>query len=149
MNNKILILDFGSQYTQLIARSIRELNVYCEIQPCTKPVEYDKTLKGIILSGSPFSVNDPAAPKPDIAGMAKNLPVLGVCYGAQLLAKQSGGEVGKSTHREYGRAHLQDVAHDPLFSSITHNSQVWMSHSDTIKHLPEGFIVMARTESIP
>src|SRR5690606_28460374 len=81
---KILILDFGSQYTQLIARSIRELNVYCEIQPCTKPVQYDADLKGIILSGSPFSVNDAKAPKPDVKQMADNLPVLGVCYGAQL-----------------------------------------------------------------
>jgi GMP synthase (glutamine-hydrolysing) len=149
MNDKILILDFGSQFTQLIARSIRELNVYCEIQPCTKTVQYEPSLKGIILSGSPFSVNDPQAPNPDIAAMAAHLPVLAVCYGAQLLAKQSGGEVGKSSHREYGRAHLQDVAHDPLLSSITHNSQVWMSHSDTIKNLPEGFEVIARTEAIP
>src|ERR1044071_823457 len=105
MNEKILILDFGSQYTQLIARGIRELNIYCEIQPCTKPVNYTPDLKGVILSGSPFSVNDPVAPKPDIKAIADNLPVLAVCYGAQLLAQQSGGEVGKSTHREYGRAH--------------------------------------------
>src|SRR5690606_8826151 len=105
MNDKILILDFGSQYTQLIARGIRELNIYCEIQPCTKPVVYEEGLKGIILSGSPFSVNDETAPKPDIKAMADRLPVLGVCYGAQLLAQESGGEVGKSSHREYGRAH--------------------------------------------
>src|SRR6187402_2442458 len=111
MNDKILILDFGSQFTQLIARSIRELNVYCEIQPCTKPVTYDSSLKGIILSGSPFSVNDPDSPSPDIKAMADRLPVLAHCYGAQLVAKQAGGEVGKSTHREYGRAHLQDIAH--------------------------------------
>ncbi len=149
MNNKILILDFGSQYTQLIARSIRELNVYCEIQPCTKPVIYDSSLKGIILSGSPFSVNDPKAPQPDIKAIADRLPVLAVCYGAQLLAKQAGGEVGKSTHREYGRAHLQDVVHDPLFSTITNGSQVWMSHSDTIKQLPDSCTLLARTESIP
>ncbi len=149
MNNKILILDFGSQYTQLIARGIRELNVYCEIQPCTKPVTFDSTLKGIILSGSPFSVNDPKAPTPDIKALADQLPVLAVCYGAQLLAKQAGGEVGKSTHREYGRAHLQDVTPDPLFSTITDGSQVWMSHSDTIKKLPEGFSLLARTDSIP
>lgn len=146
---KILILDFGSQYTQLIARNIRELNVYCEIQPCTKPVQYDSSLKGVILSGSPFSVNDPQAPKPDIAAIANHLPVLAVCYGAQLLAQQAGGEVGKSTHREYGRAHLQDVAEDPLFATIASGSQVWMSHSDTIKKLPEGFTLIARTESIP
>ena len=149
MNDKILILDFGSQFTQLIARRVRELNVYCEIQPCTKPVVYDEHLKGIILSGSPFSVNDPNAPNPDIAGMAANLPLLAICYGAQLLAKQSGGEVGKSSHREYGRAHLQDVVPDPLFATISTGSQVWMSHSDTIKHLPADFTVIARTEAIP
>jgi GMP synthase (glutamine-hydrolysing) len=149
MNDKILILDFGSQFTQLIARRVRELNVYCEIQPCTKPVVYDESLKGIILSGSPFSVNDPQAPSPDIAAMAAKLPLLAICYGAQLLAKQSGGEVGKSSHREYGRAHLQDVVHDPLFATISSGSQVWMSHSDTIKHLPEGFKVIARSEAIP
>jgi GMP synthase (glutamine-hydrolysing) len=149
MNNKILILDFGSQYTQLIARSIRELNIYCEIQPCTKPVQYDPSLKGIILSGSPFSVNDPTAPKPDIKAMADNLPVLGLCYGAQLLAQQSGGEVGKSTHREYGRAHLQDVVADPILATVSNGSQVWMSHSDSIKRLPEGFTVIAKTETIP
>jgi GMP synthase (glutamine-hydrolysing) len=149
MHNKILILDFGSQYTQLIARAIRELQVYCEIQPCTKPIEYGPDLKGIILSGSPFSVNDPVAPKPDIAAMAKNMPVLGVCYGAQLLAQQSGGEVGKSTHREFGRAHLASVDQSPLFTTIADGSQVWMSHSDSIKSLPEGFTLIAKTESIP
>src|SRR3954470_12653372 len=138
MNDKILILDFGSQFTQLIARRIRELNVYCEIQPCTKQVQYDSSLKGIVLSGSPFSVNDPKAPSPDIAAMAAHLPVLAVCYGAQLLAKQSGGEVGKSAHREYGRAHLQDIGHDPLFATVPQGTQVWMSHSDTIKKLPDG-----------
>lgn len=149
MNDKILILDFGSQFTQLIARRIRELNVYCEIQPCTKPVHYEPGLKGIILSGSPFSVNDEKAPKPDIKALANNLPVLGLCYGAQLIAHQSGGAVGKSTHREYGRAHLQLLEEDPLFATIPEGSQVWMSHSDTIKALPEGFKVIARTEAIP
>lgn len=149
MHNKILILDFGSQYTQLIARAIRELQVYCEIQPCTKPVDYTDDLRGIILSGSPFSVNDPKAPKPDVAGMAQHLPVLGVCYGAQLIAEQSGGEVGKSTHREYGRAHLQEVAQSPLMATVTDGSQVWMSHSDTIKRLADGFELIAMTESIP
>src|SRR5690242_17280772 len=143
MNNKILILDFGSQYTQLIARNIRELNIYCEIQPCTKPVQYDPSLKGIILSGSPFSVNDPNAPKPDIKAMADHLPVLGVCYGAQLLAQQAGGEVARSAHREYGRAHLHFVESDPLFATITDGSQVWMSHADTIKKVPENFTIIA------
>jgi GMP synthase (glutamine-hydrolysing) len=150
MNNKIIILDFGSQFTQLIARRIRELNVFCEIQPCTKPVSSnDPYLKGIILSGSPFSVNDPRSPQPDISALAAIAPVLCVCYGAQLLAKQSGGEVGSSAHREYGRAHLAGVQHDRLLATIAEGSQVWMSHSDTIKHLPEGFEVLAGTEHIP
>lgn len=149
MNHKILILDFGSQYTQLIARSIRELNVYCEIQPCTKPIQYDAGLKGIILSGSPFSVNDEKAPKPDVLSMANHLPVLGVCYGAQLIAQQFGGIVGKSAHREYGRAHLQNIVSDSLLTTISNESQVWMSHSDSVKQLPEGFQVIATTDSIP
>lgn len=149
MNEKILILDFGSQYTQLIARSVRELNIYCEIQPCTKPIEYSDNLKGVILSGSPFSVNDANAPKPDIKAIADKLPVLAVCYGAQLLAQQAGGVVGKSTHREYGRAHLKDLVNNELLATISSGSQVWMSHSDTIKQLPDGFSVIAATESIP
>lgn len=150
MNEKILILDFGSQYTQLIARSIRELNIYCEIQPCTKEIEYTDDIKGVILSGSPFSVNDPNAPKPNVADIANNRPVLGVCYGAQLIAQQSGGDVGKSTHREYGRAHLQSiVSNDPLMATISDGSQVWMSHSDSIKQLPEGFSIVATTNNIP
>jgi GMP synthase (glutamine-hydrolysing) len=149
MNNKILILDFGSQYTQLIARNIRELNIYCEIQPCTKPVVYEPSLKGIILSGSPFSVNDPNAPKPDVKAMAMHLPVLGVCYGAQLIAHLSGGEVAKSAHREYGRAQLQHTVDDPFLASIQDGSQVWMSHADTIKSLPGNFKVIAKTQSIP
>ncbi len=148
MHDKILILDFGSQFTQLIARNIRELNIYCEIQPCTKPVDYTD-LKGIILSGSPFSVNDELAPKVDVKAMADKVPVLAVCYGAQLIAHLYGGEVGKSTHREYGRAHLKDVVHNSLFATISDGSQVWMSHADTIKKLPEGFEVIAKTESIP
>ncbi len=149
MKDKILILDFGSQYTQLIARRTRELNIYCEIQPCTKPIDYTADLRGVILAGSPFSVNDANAPKPDIKAIGDNVPVLAVCYGAQLLAQQAGGEVGKSTHREYGRAHLQDVAPSTLFTTINNGSQVWMSHSDTIKQLPASFKVIARTESIP
>ena len=148
--DKILILDFGSQYTQLIARAIRELHVYCEIQPCTKPVNYEAGLKGVILSGSPFSVNDPQAPKPDIKAIGDNVPVLAVCYGAQLLAQQAGGVVGKSTHREFGRAHLQSITTgEPLMATINDGSQVWMSHSDSIKELPAGFKIIAHTESIP
>ncbi len=149
MNDKILILDFGSQYTQLIARSIRELNIYCEIQPCTKPIVYAASMKGVILSGSPYTVNDAQAPKPDIKEMGDHLPVLGVCYGAQLLAQQWGGEVGRSAHREFGRAHLQDITADALFATIPAHSQVWMSHGDSIKQLPEGFELIAKTESIP
>jgi GMP synthase (glutamine-hydrolysing) len=149
MHHKILILDFGSQYTQLIARNIRELNVYCEIQPCTKPVNYEPGLKGIILAGSPYSVNDPEAPKPDIQAMAQQVPVLAVCYGAQLLAQQSGGEVGKSAHREFGRAHLKGIIHNELFEGIAEGSQVWMSHSDSVKRLADGFEIIATTDSIP
>ena len=149
MHNKILILDFGSQYTQLIARGIRELQVYCEIQPCTKPIEYSEGLRGIILSGSPFSVNDATAPKPDVQAMAQHLPVLGVCYGAQLIAQQAGGEVGRSAHREFGRAHLAGVGHSSLLTTIADGSQVWMSHSDSVQSLPAGFETIATTESIP
>lgn len=149
MTEKILILDFGSQYTQLIARSIRELNIYCEIQPCLKPVEITPDIKGIVLSGSPFSVNDPNAPKPDVAVWAAQVPVLGVCYGAQLIAQQNGGLVAKSNSREYGRAHLVIENKEALLNTITSDSQVWMSHSDSIKELPEGFTLLAKTNSIP
>src|SRR3954463_7365532 len=143
MLEKILILDFGSQYTQLIARAVREANVYCEIIPFNKPFSYDG-LKGIILSGSPFSVNDENAPVVDIRQFNNQLPVLGVCYGAQLTAKEFGGRVDKSNKREYGRAILNHKE-DALFSNITPHSQVWMSHSDSIAVLPEGFEVLAAT----
>lgn len=149
MLDKILILDFGSQYTQLIARSIRELNVYCEIQPCTKPIDYSSAIKGVILSGSPYSVNDEFAPKPDVLAIAAKVPVLGVCYGAQLIAQTTGGVVGKSAHREYGRAHLDNIITDPLFASIENGSQVWMSHSDSVKELPANLNCIATTASIP
>lgn len=147
MSEKMLILDFGSQYTQLIARAVREANVYCEIIPFNKPFSYEG-LKGIILSGSPFSVNDENAPAPDIRQFNSHLPVLGVCYGAQLTAKMFGGRVDKSNKREYGRAIL-DHKEDALFEGITPHSQVWMSHSDSIAVLPEGFEVLAGTGSIP
>lgn len=149
MTEKILVLDFGSQYTQLIARSIRELNIYCEIIPCLKQVTITPEIKGIILSGSPFSVNDPNAPGPDISQLASEVPVLGVCYGAQLLAAQNKGVVAKSASREYGRAHLQIVQKEAFLNTISEDTQVWMSHSDTIKELPEGFSLLARTNSIP
>ncbi|RQO31054.1 GMP synthase (glutamine-hydrolyzing) [Taibaiella sp. KBW10] len=149
MTEKILILDFGSQYTQLIARAIRELNVYCEIVPCLKPIEITPDIKGIILSGSPFSVNDPNAPKPDVSQWSNQVPVLGVCYGAQLIAQQNGGIVAKSNSREYGRAHLVMENQECFLSNISEGSQVWMSHSDSIKELPEGFTLLAKTDSIP
>jgi GMP synthase (glutamine-hydrolysing) len=147
MSEKILILDFGSQYTQLIARAVREANVYCEIIPFNKPFSYDG-LKGIILSGSPFSVNEDNAPVVDIKQFNSHLPVLGVCYGAQLTAKEFGGRVDKSNKREFGRAIL-DHKPDPIFKGITPHSQVWMSHSDSITVLPDGFELLATTNSIP
>lgn len=149
MTDKILILDFGSQYTQLIARVVREANVYCEIVPFHKEIEYSAQLKGIILSGSPFSVNEEKAPMVDVKAMAEKLPVLGVCYGAQLTAKIFGGNVAKSDKREYGRANFQVSQTDALLENLPSNSQVWMSHSDTIKQLPEGFELLGTTESIP
>jgi GMP synthase (glutamine-hydrolysing) len=149
MTEKILILDFGSQYTQLIARAVREANVYCEILPFHKAIEPDPTVKGIILSGSPFSVNDEQAPMVDVAGMAAHTPVLGICYGAQLTAKVFGGSVERSSKREYGRAHLHIAQDDPLLGKLTPSSQVWMSHGDSIKKLPDGFSILATTDSIP
>lgn len=149
MTEKILILDFGSQFTQLIARAVREANVYCEIVPYNKPIEYNTGLKGIILSGSPFSVNQPDALIADVKNMAEKLPVLGVCYGAQLTSKIFGGRVDKSEKREYGRAKFEIVQPDILLQGVSQHSQVWMSHSDTIKELPEGFSILGITESIP
>lgn len=148
MTEKILILDFGSQFTQLIARAVREANVYCEITPYYKPIDTEG-LKGIILSGSPFSVNEENAPAVNIHAMIENLPVLGVCYGAQLTAKEFGGKVEKSNKREYGRAKLVIGKEDVLLQDVPAQSQVWMSHSDTITQLPEGFELLAITESIP
>lgn len=149
MTEKILILDFGSQYTQLIARAVREANVYCEIIPFHKTFKVEPGLKGIILSGSPCSVNEENAPDVDIQAFIKEVPVLGICYGAQLTAKRFGGLVAKSNKREYGRAILQRTKEDVLLKDVSATSQVWMSHSDTIKELPEGFELLATTESIP
>ena len=149
MVEKILILDFGSQYTQLIARAVREANVYCEILPFHKNFEYEPGLKGIILSGSPFSVNDSNAPEVNIQFMIGRVPVLGVCYGAQLTAKQFGGVVEKSNKREYGRALLHKKKEDLIMKDVMEKSQVWMSHADTILELPSGFELLATTESIP
>lgn len=149
MTDKILILDFGSQYTQLIARAVREANVYCEIIPYHKDFSAEKSIKGIILSGSPFSVNDDQPPVVDIKNLAEKYPVLGVCYGAQLTAKLFGGSVEKSDKREYGRATLSIIESLDLFKNASASSQVWMSHSDTIKKLPENFRLLATTASIP
>ena len=149
MTEKILILDFGSQYTQLIARAVREANVYCEIIPYNKEIVFGADLKGIILSGSPFSVNEKDAPTLDLQSVAAQVPVLGVCYGAQLTAKIFGGKVEKSDKREYGRARLEIIRQDILLQNVLPQSQVWMSHSDTVKELPEGFEILGTTESIP
>jgi len=149
MTEKILILDFGSQYTQLIARAVREANVYCEIIPYHHAVSFEPHLKGIILSGSPASVNDEKAPEVDIAKLNAHAPVLGICYGAQLTAKSFGGLVAKSNKREYGRAQLQRKKEDRIFNGMDLQSQVWMSHSDSIKTLPTGYELLADTDSIP
>lgn len=149
MQEKILILDFGSQYTQLIARRVRELNVYCEIYPYNHYPRLDASVKGVILSGSPFSVRDEKAPQPDLSAIKGKLPLLGVCFGAQYLAHHFGGEVKASNKREYGRANLAFVdAQSPLFRHISHNSQVWMSHGDTIEKLPENCRVIASTADV-
>ena len=146
---KILILDFGSQYTQLIARRVRELNIYCEIHPYNKIPELTDNIKGVILSGSPFSVLDENAPIPNLVGIKGVLPLLGVCYGAQHLAKLSGGEVLPSKIREYGRANLSFVnSSNPLLEGISEGSQVWMSHGDTITTLPEDFEIITSTDDV-
>ena len=150
MQEKILILDFGSQYTQLIARRIRELNVYCEIHPFNHIPQFDDSIKGVILSGSPFSVNDEKALHVDLSEIREKMPLLGVCYGAQYMAKTNGGQVQRSETREYGRAKLAQVdSSDALMKNINQHSQVWMSHGDTIMQLPEGFKVIANTNDIP
>ncbi len=149
MNEKLIIIDFGSQYTQLIARRIRELNVYCEIFPFNNIPDIDKTTKGIILSGSPYSVNDPDAPNIDTNQFKGIAPVLGICYGAQLMVKNTGGKVIPHKHREYGRALLSSVDKDnDLLKGIAPGSQVWMSHGDTITTLPPHFKLIASTENI-
>lgn len=149
MQEKILILDFGSQYTQLIARRVRELNVYCEIYPYNHYPALDASVKGVILSGSPFSVRDEKAPRPDLSSIKGHLPLLGVCFGAQYLAHNFGGEVKASNKREYGRANLAFVERQSvLFQRISDNSQVWMSHGDTIERLPENCRVIASTADV-
>lgn len=146
---KILILDFGSQYTQLIARKLRELGVYCEIHPFNKIPEIDASVRGIILSGSPASVCAADAPVPELRGIEGKLPLLGICYGAQYLAHSHGGKVGSSGTREYGRAAFKLVdSEDPLMKDLPLTSQVWMSHGDTINELPASFKTIGSTETV-
>ncbi|HYK77742.1 MAG TPA: glutamine-hydrolyzing GMP synthase [Daejeonella sp.] len=149
MPEKIIILDFGSQYTQLIARRVRELNVYCEIHPFHHLPEFDQHVKGVILSGSPYSVRQEDAPQVDFKMLQERYPVLGVCYGAQYIAHQSNGEVKASSTREYGRAHLSYVnSANLLLKNISPESQVWMSHADTIASVPENFEIIASTANV-
>ena len=149
MQNQVLILDFGSQYTQLIARRVRELNIYSEIKPYNKLPEDLSAFQAVILSGSPFSVRAEDAPHPDLSQIKGKKPLLGICYGAQYLAHFHGGNVAPSATREYGRAHLEGIKTDDGFlSNIPEGSQVWMSHSDTIKKLPEGAVRLASTEDV-
>ena len=149
MTEKIIILDSGSQVTQLIGRRLRELNVYCEIFPFNKIPELGPDVKGVILSGSPFSVRDANAPQIDLTNIKGKLPLLGICYGAQYLAHKFGGEVNASIAREYGRAMLDVTMPDsPLLKGVAQHSQVWMSHGDTIARLPEGGEVIASTHDV-
>ncbi|MBI4383494.1 MAG: glutamine-hydrolyzing GMP synthase, partial [Nitrospinae bacterium] len=148
---KILVLDYGSQYTQNIARKVRECKVYCEIHPCT--VDIDQIIKyhpkGIILSGGPASVHEPGAPLCPPGLFDLRIPILGICYGMQLIAHQLGGAVDPSPHREYGRAQLMIREYSRLFQNVKNNSAVWMSHGDRINKVPAGFKATAFTENSP
>jgi GMP synthase (glutamine-hydrolysing) len=149
VEEKIIILDFGSQYTQLIARRVRELNVYCEIWPFNSANKIDSNVKGVILSGSPSSIRDKNAPIPDLSSIKGRIPVLGICYGAQYLSHCFGGEVSPSNSREYGRANLNVIhTESRLFRGIKSNSQVWMSHGDTIVSLPKGYKITGNTNDV-
>lgn len=149
MHEKILILDFGSQYTQLIARRVRELNVFSEIVPFNQFPEDTTGIKGVILAGSPFSVRDENAPQVELANFVDKMPVLGICYGAQYMAQHQGGSVEASQKREYGRARLHTIHdHNDLFADIPADTQVWMSHADTIFSLPEGYEIIGSTRDV-
>ena len=148
MQETLLILDFGSQYTQLIARRVRELNVYCEIHPFNNPPEFTNDIKGVILSGSPYSTLQEDAPKIDLTGIKGHIPLLGICFGAQYLALTNGGSVAPSEIREYGRANLSSINEDVLFAGVDAGSQVWMSHGDTITILPSDFEIIASTTDV-
>lgn len=148
MHQKVLILDFGSQYTQLIARRVRELNIYSEIIPYDKaPSDYSEYV-AVVLSGSPHSVRSENAPRPDLSQIKGKLPLLGICYGAQYLAAAYGGKVEASNTREYGRARLKHIVEDPFFEGVQIDSQVWMSHSDTITALPDKAKLLASTQDV-
>ena len=146
--DKILILDFGSQVTQLIGRRLRELNVFCEIYPYNKVPAIDASVKGVILSGSPCSVRDANAPQADLSAFRGRLPLLGICYGAQYLSYIGGGKVEASDTREYGRAILTVTAESPLLKGVSRQTQVWMSHGDSISALPKGAQVIASTADV-
>ncbi len=149
MQDKVLILDFGSQYTQLIARRVRELFIYCEIHPFNNPPKNTEEFNAVILSGSPYSVRSEEAPHPDLSTIRGKLPLLAVCYGAQYLAHFSGGAVKPSNTREYGRANLSFIqSGETFFEGVDKGSQVWMSHSDTIDQLPDRGILLASTEDV-
>lgn len=149
MQEKIIILDFGSQTTQLIGRRVRELNTYCEIVPYNKFPHDDKSVIGVILSGSPFSVYDEKAFKADLSKIRGRLPILGICYGAQFIAYTNGGTVEPAASREYGRAILTKIDHStPLFNDIEPGTTVWMSHGDTITSIPSDFSVIASTDKV-
>ena len=149
MHEMILILDFGSQYTQLIARRIRELNVYCEIHPWNKIPKIETNVKGVIFSGSPFSVRDASSPLPDLSEIKGKIPLLGVCFGAQFLAHHFGGEVLPSSTREYGRANLSFVdSNNILTKGMSNDSQVWMSHGDTIARIPSNYSIISSTKDV-
>ena len=149
LQQKIIILDFGSQTTQLIGRRVRELDTFCEILPYNKFPKDDPSIIGVILSGSPYSVHDPEAFKVDLSQFVGRLPVLGICYGAQFISHTLGGKVEKADSREYGRAHLETIdLENPLFRGFEKGSQVWMSHGDTITAIPDGFEVIGSTKDV-
>ena len=149
MQQKIIILDFGSQTTQLIGRRVRELDTFCEILPYNKFPKDDPSVIGVILSGSPYSVHDPEAFKVDLSQFVGRIPVLGICYGAQFISHSLGGMVEKADSREYGRAHLETInLYNPLFKGFDRGSQVWMSHGDTITAIPDGFEVIGSTKDV-
>lgn len=150
MAQKVIIIDFGSQYTQLIARRVRELQIYCEIHPCNNPPVFDGSVSAVILSGSPYSVNQDDALQFDLEQVINRFPVLGICYGAQYISSSLGGRVESSNKREYGKASLQlSTEADPFFKAMSSDSQIWMSHGDTILAVPDNFEIIAQTDSIP